>query len=120
MNTNVYPHPLETNDITKYGTSKAAPGMQEKQLSHHLPFQLEWQIQQWPPVLPDGDIPVCAMLGPVVLEVHWCREIMAFSCQPAEQLCERTATHLPSPHAGVAPVGHHRKWVHGHAHGAAG
>jgi len=70
-------------------------------------------------VLPDGDIPVCAMLGPVVLEVHWCREIMAFSCQPAEQLCERTATHLPSPHAGVAPVGHHRKWVHGHAHGAA-
>lgn len=30
--------------------------------------------------LPDGDIPIRTMFGPVVLEVHRRREIMAFSC----------------------------------------
>jgi hypothetical protein len=47
VNTKLYPHPLETNDTTKDGTSEASENAGEAAVGLISPFQHEWQRHPW-------------------------------------------------------------------------
>lgn len=54
---------------------------------HYVPLPLpvctstEFKLS---PGLLDCDVAICSMLGPVILEINWVWQIMAFSCKPAK------------------------------------
>lgn len=65
----------------------------------------------------DGNVAICSMLGPVVLEINWIWQIMAFGCESTKQLVESTAAHLSATYSGMSFIGHCRQWIHWHCCG---